>query len=54
MFHFHKYTQWSKLVGAYSGVFQYRYCTTCGKLQKRRVGCNNDFNLEIWNKEKLK
>lgn len=48
---FHKYTTWSELVGAYAGVFQYRHCTKCGKLQKRRVGCNNDFNLLVWNKK---
>lgn len=49
---FHKWGKWSELVSAYSGVFQYRICEKCGKVEKKRRGCNNDFNLAIWNKNK--
>ena len=49
----HDWPEWSQIVVAYSGVYQYRACNKCNKAVKRRVSfCSNDVNISAWNTDK--
>lgn len=48
---FHDWTEWSKLITTYSGVWQFRACKKCNKIRKRWFSGNNDVNLLVYNSE---
>lgn len=48
-FCWHKWGNWSELVGAYTDIHQHRVCKKCNKAQRRRAGGSNDYNLNMWN-----
>ena len=43
---FHNWTEWSALVSAYEGSYQYRKCTKCGTVRKRRIGLSINTPVE--------
>ena len=46
----HDWPKWSKIVNAYAAPFQYRACTKCNKVAKRRAAfTGNEVNLVVWN-----
>lgn len=47
----HKWSEWSKMVSAYSGVYQFKFCKCCNKISQRKAANNIDVNLNIWNNE---
>lgn len=47
--HIHRWSPWSKLVKTYDGVYQYKYCTLCNKIAKRKLGVGIEFDLQDWN-----
>lgn len=48
LFCWHNWGAWSRLIGAYSGVYQYKKCLKCSMIKHRRNGCNNEHNLSLW------
>jgi len=45
----HKWSAWSEMIPAYSGIYQFKFCKCCNKIQKIHAGNGIDVNLSLWN-----